>query len=611
MASYSFHRIGASFDQRSTRLSRFDGWPSPLAVEALTASHRLVGELRLDNFEELRRDVGDGCTPAETILRLFEREGAAVFARIEGEFAFAILRLDDSTLTLTRDALARRPLFLAIQKDAIHFGDHAATVARLAGRPEVDVEKLAAFLLQRGGEDGRSFFAGVKPVPPGLAVSFGPDWGPTRVRWWRPDLSLTPLSDEELVDALRGEFRRSIRAIQAQYRPIVAHLTGGMDSSLTVATISEELAESRLHALCASPAIPVTAPPGEAIGDEYPIAKLTAEMLGNVDVERVVARENWVSVSDRFSRAAGMPYANQGNLGWLAATYERARELGAAALVDSTQGNTTTSWQGYGAVPTLLRQCRFGELFRVIGAGRRHVGGTGLMVIPRGLFSLLPARSADWLALLLAIPDSAQKQMLRRRHPAIRRVIEARRRAGYTVRTYRPPFGLKQRLELIYWGDVASHNAAMARLYGVQTCDPFAAKRLIELTLRIEDPRFLSEGYGRRFAREMLRGRVPDEVACGRTNWQQGTDWRQDALATQDVILADLDYACSQPMLAGLLDTDRLRSEVGGWAYASDSVVAMQHGATVMRAVAAIRFYRWVEGGAPDHTSEISSHAKS
>ncbi|MEO7787158.1 MAG: asparagine synthase-related protein [Sphingomicrobium sp.] len=582
-------------------MQRHHGWQSPLAVEAATERHWLCGQLRLENSEEFRRDANDASTPAELVLREFEQVGDAAFAQIEGEFALAILRFDNASLTLTRDALGRLPLFMAIQPDFIHFGDHAATVARLAGRPSVDIDKLAAFLLQRGGEGERSFFVGVEPIPPGVAVSVPADGSSRGSCWWRPDLSPTPLTDEGLLEALGAELRRSIGAIQAHGHPIAAHLTAGLDSSLTAATISAGLSPgSRLNALCASPAAPVTGPPGQAIGDEFPLASETAARLGNVDLERVVARENWITVSDRFSKAAGMPYPNQANLGWLAATYERARGMGAAILIDSTQGNTTTSWQGHGAVPTLLKQFRLAELLRVIRDGRRRLGGTGLMVVPRALFALLPARIADGLAMIRGIPDAAEQRMLRRRHPAIRRVLAARQRDGHTTRAYRPPVGLKQRLELIHWGDVASHNAAMARLYGVQTCDPFAARRLIELTLRIEDPRFIADGYGRRFAREMLRGRVPDDVASGQINWQQGVDWRQDALATQGVILADLDYAARQPVLAELLDIERLKREVGYWSEGSDDVVAMAHGGTVMRAVAAIRFYRWVERGAPE-----------
>lgn len=556
----------------------------------------LFGKLRLDNVGEVAASTGlaAGDSPASLALAALERFGLSAIGRFEGEFSLALWDRSARRLTLFRDALGRRPLFVAHGSDRIDFGSSAQSLARQLGEPRADIDQLVAFSLQRGQPGMRSMFTGVERIDPGGLVEITADGIARHRLWWQPDFSPTPLGDDDLLDALEQELVRSIDAIQRHYPNHTAHLSAGLDSSLAVMLMSRRLPlGSRLRALCASPARPVLAPQDEAIGDEYPLAQQTADMLGNVDVERVTAADDdWIAVSDRFANAAGMPYANQGNLGWLAASYARTRALGADALIESTQGNVTLSWQGKAAIPTLLRQGRFGQLRRHLHETRALVGGTGLMAVPWALYPSLPPRAADAVAALVGFPDIATTSLLRREHPAVRKMIDSLRRSGQYTRLVRAPRRPSDRIPILHWGDTGSHIAGVEQLYGVSLCDPFAAKRLVELTLRIEDPRFLSHGYGRRFARDLLQGHVPDQVASGRIDWQQGVDWRGPASAMRETMLADLDEAGRDADLGGVIDIPRARSRIEGLSKGAESIEAMVDGAALMRVIAVIRFAR-------------------
>lgn len=554
--------------------------------EASNSAIAVVGELALDGPE----------THAD-ILQILAHHGDEAFESIDGIFALAVWDKRADRLLLARDALGRRPLYCAARGDSIVFGSSASHVARAAGRPAADLHQLADYLLQRRGAGPRSFFTGVRRVLPGSChVIEGRGGRRHDHSWWRPDFSPVALDDDALLHALDEQLDRSVAAIRARHAKLVAHLSAGLDSSLAVATLSRQLPPGeRLVALCASPAVSVTSDGDLGIADEYPVAAETAAMLGNVDVTRIVAPDDdWITASDRFAAAAGMPYRNPANLGWLGATYQAARAGGAGAVVESVQGNLTLGYEGSGAVPAMIAHGRIGGLVGLISDVRRHGLGSGLLTLPWGLFRMFPARLADPLAALVGVADSATNAFVRPEHPSVRTVRHAVRSAGGWWRMERASRCARSRIEQLDWADQGAHASAVEELYGVELADPFTDRKLVELTLRIDEPRFLHEGRGRGFARRLLAGRVPAKVASGTVIWQQGTDWRSGAIGSSDTALADLDYAAADPSLAALFDVPRLRLAVTGWTAGPEDRRSLETAGGVMRAIGAIRFVRWV-----------------
>jgi hypothetical protein len=131
-------------------------------------------------------------------------------------------------------------------------------------------------------------------------------------------------------------------------------------------------------------------------------------------------------------------------------------------------------------------------------------------------------------------------------------------------------------------------------MFGIELCDPYSAKRLVELSLRIEEHRFLDKGFGRRFARALLRGKVPESVAAGRIDWLQATDWRVGAIAARAALLDDLDYARREPELADFYDIAAMDREVRNWTAGAETAEQMSKGFAVLRAIGTIRFARWL-----------------
>lgn len=524
----------------------------------------------------------------------------AAFDQIEGDFALALWDDCSRELILARDALGRRPLYHARRGDRLLFGSHAPTIARQLGIQAPDLTEIASFLMQRGQGGTRSFYADIHRVPPGSAVRFSADGKAQCSRWWNPDTKPIAIGEDELLARVKDAFERSVRTIFARHDRLVAHLSAGLDSSLAVATASRLLGPGeRLAAQCISPAHEVISEQTE-ISDEYPLARETAAMLGNVDLERVRADDHdWLALGDRYARAAGMPYRNIQSLGWFSASYGAAARGGASGLIESTDGNSTLSWLGHGAVPAMLRGLQIGRLMRFIADIRRHGQGSGLLVIPWAVHAMMPWFVAEPLAALRGFPRAETEAFLRRDHCAIATVEREIRSAGHWARNVRPIRDAKDRFTTFFWSDRASHFAAVERMFGIELCDPYASKQLVELTLRIDETRFHSDGRGRRFARQLLNGKVPKIVSDGQIDWLQATDWRVGAMAARTKMLADLDYADATPELAALFDIDAMRAEIGGWTITAETKDGISRGFRVVRAVGAIRFARWVAAGSP------------
>ena len=88
----------------------------------------LVFNGEIYNFEDLRPRLEapghrfHSRTDAEVILHLYEEDGPACVAQLDGIFAFAILDLQPQFLFLARDHIGVKPLFYSASREHFIFG---------------------------------------------------------------------------------------------------------------------------------------------------------------------------------------------------------------------------------------------------------------------------------------------------------------------------------------------------------------------------------------------------------------------------------------------------------------------------------------------------------
>ncbi len=191
--------------------------------------------------EELRRlgrQFRTG-TDTEVLLQAYDEWGEASFARLNGDFAFAIWDREAGRLTCVRDRLGVKPLYYTTAGGRFRFASEIKALLLDPAVPRTPNEERLADFLARGLIDhtSQTLFDGIEQLSPGslLVVTSA---GVERPRRWyaahpaaRSKASVADSVRELFVDAVRLRLRSDV--------PVGTALSGGMDSSsvMTVATM--------------------------------------------------------------------------------------------------------------------------------------------------------------------------------------------------------------------------------------------------------------------------------------------------------------------------------------------------------------------------------------
>lgn len=231
---------------------------SPLGHQPmLSASGRFVvafnGEVY--NFAALRRELeGSGATfkgqsDTEVILAAFEAWGIRpALERFVGMFAMSIWDRASGELTLVRDRIGKKPLFVYSEPGYIAWGSE---IKALAAGPffdrTLDRQALVQYLRYLYVPAPRSIYARVTKLEPGAFVTIKDPSAPVppAVRYWsleqvaRDGLDHRFTTDDEAVGELDRLLSDAVRIRMYADVPVGALLSGGLDSSTVVALMQE------------------------------------------------------------------------------------------------------------------------------------------------------------------------------------------------------------------------------------------------------------------------------------------------------------------------------------------------------------------------------------
>lgn len=213
------------------------------------------------NFRELRGELeAAGRTfrthcDTEVVVQGFAHWGEAAFDRFNGMFAVAIYDNDAETLTLARDHFGIKPLYfanVAIGDEAPHvvFGSEIkALLASGLVQAAPNDRVLYRYLRFRVHEDNNeTFFAGIEKLQPGELMVIRPDGVQRRMfTTLREDLMALAKQSKPYGAAQAQEFNKllteAINRRLVSEVPVGTALSGGLDSSAVVMTISKLMAE--------------------------------------------------------------------------------------------------------------------------------------------------------------------------------------------------------------------------------------------------------------------------------------------------------------------------------------------------------------------------------
>ena len=219
---------------------------------------------RLDNREHIIAALGVGSIPLqdgdepsdiEILHAFYDRYGVESFRQIIGDWAICVWDPNSRRLTMACDFVGIRHLYYCKLQNAILWCSDLGALVRGAGRSFTPNDLYIAEYLKSMPHPRRTPYESVEAVPPGHWVEVTE----TKValhRYWSWDVS-NPIrykSDGEYEEHFRYEFRRAVRRrLQSNY-PVMAELSGGLDSSSIVCTAddilgSEGVAAPTLHTL--------------------------------------------------------------------------------------------------------------------------------------------------------------------------------------------------------------------------------------------------------------------------------------------------------------------------------------------------------------------------
>ena len=301
---------------------------------------------------------------SEVVLALFERDGAAAFARLRGMFAIAIFDERDQSLTLARDPYGIKPLYVATTDGGIWFASQVKalrTVPVISSEP--DPAGLTGFHLWGSVPEPFTLFAAIRALPAG--------------HWQRIDrqgpadpvcfasipalLSAATPNPEGNVETIVSEaIRDSVAAHLIADVEVGLFLSAGIDSAALLGTMAM-LGQRQIKAIT----IGFEEFDGSEL-DEVPLAARSAAMYGAEHIVDRLSRRDIEDSLDTVLDTMDQPSIDGVN-SWFAS---RAAHRAGLKVVMSGLGadELLAGYSSFASVPALHRRARAAARLPFLGA---------------------------------------------------------------------------------------------------------------------------------------------------------------------------------------------------------------------------------------------------
>ena len=230
------------------------------------------------NFPELRKEletaghVFQTTSDTEIILLGYRQWGDAVVEKLYGMFAFVLWDSKQRRVIMARDRVGKKPLYYWQQGDHLVFASELkALLALIPNTPEIDPRALDCYLSFGYVPSPMSIYQGIhKLLPAHFLTSTGA--GCSTDRYW--DLHFkenSSLTIESAIEEYESLLDQATRCRLMSEVPLGAFLSGGIDSSLVVAAMSEAMNK---------PVLTNTIGFSEDKFNELPLARMISNQLG-------------------------------------------------------------------------------------------------------------------------------------------------------------------------------------------------------------------------------------------------------------------------------------------------------------------------------------------
>lgn len=225
------------------RLSILD--PSPAGHQPMTTAdgrYTIVLNGEIYNFRQLRRELSHYGTfrshsDTEVVLQAFARWGTASFRMLDGMFALAIWDNVSGALTLARDPLGIKPLYVSESHGLVFASELKALLAQPWISRRLRVQSVAEYLSFLWIPEPHTMFEDIEQLPAGHYAIYRAGRREARVRYF--DLRdyyhrKLRLSESEALSLVSETLRQSVHSQMVSDVPIGAFFSGGLDSTYII-----------------------------------------------------------------------------------------------------------------------------------------------------------------------------------------------------------------------------------------------------------------------------------------------------------------------------------------------------------------------------------------
>ncbi|MGB2624000.1 MAG: asparagine synthase-related protein [Candidatus Acidiferrum sp.] len=235
--SYSGGSVSILYDAfHTTRESRLE--PQPLVTRTGSI---LTWDGRLDNREELlaqlKEPVSRDRADVSIVAAAYEKWETQCFAKLVGDWALSLWDPRNRSLTLARDPIGPRQLYYTFDKSQVTWSTILDPLVLFDGRSFALNEEYIAGWFSFFPAAHLTPYSDIHSVPPASFLRIEAR-GQTLQKYWtfNPEKRISYRTDAEYEDHFRVVFAESVRRRLRSDAPILAELSGGMDSSSIVCT---------------------------------------------------------------------------------------------------------------------------------------------------------------------------------------------------------------------------------------------------------------------------------------------------------------------------------------------------------------------------------------
>lgn len=469
---------------------------------------------RLDNREELIPQLRDDLSPEQTDLAIvvaaFERWETDCFRKLVGDWALSIWDPVQRVLILARDYIGVRHLYYYPTHKRVIWCSYLAPLVLSGDRFSLNDEYIAGYLALYP-EAHLTPYREIRAVPPGKFVRIRNGKATTHPYWaFRPELKIRYKTDPEYEEHFRHVFRQAVRRRLRSDSPILAELSGGLDSSSIVCMADDILAREGAQ----TPTVDTLSfyDPREPDGDERPYFTKVEEKRGRKGHHCNAGTEG-VAIPTCLPHFVSRP----GDLG---DGQKQTEEFRRCLFVQHNYRVLLSGIGGdefLGGVPNpafqladLIQQFRLIELAKQLMAWSLEKRRPWVQLLGQGCALLLPAWARAKLTQEAKIEPWIDASFAKRYRLAVRR-LGPESNFGFRLRSR---LAYSRTIVLVSWQRASAVEQSGE---GAEQRFPYLDQNLLEFLLAIPASQLLRPGERRSLMRRALAGLLPQEILDRKT----------------------------------------------------------------------------------------------